>query len=116
MTDLTVLATDRQEGKTTRLLEWLGGGQAISSYPGWSRVLVVHNFHEVERLRSEIRATEPASLEDDPHRIYSWEEWQTAQGVDPSVEVAVDNAEFHLPRLPGRVTLVSLTAKRWESP
>jgi len=38
---LRALVADRQEGKTTQLVEWLLGGEPIEAWPSWSRLLVV---------------------------------------------------------------------------
>lgn len=110
----TLIVGGRQSGKTMRLLEWVAAGEKIARYPGWSRVLVVDSIDEVSRLRSIIRADRENPLfEDDPHRVYSFREWQSAVGVDPSVEVALDNAEFVLARVigPGRLSAASMTGE-----
>jgi hypothetical protein len=39
---LRVVLAGRREGKTTRLVEWLLGGESIDPWPCWSRVLITH--------------------------------------------------------------------------
>lgn len=110
MTDrLKILAMDRQEGKTSAAMDWLCGGERAPGYPGWSRVLIVMNRGEVERLRRAHRVL----LEDFDRRVYSWDEWSRAVGVSPETEVCIDNAELFLARIPGRLSMMTMTAARW---
>lgn len=110
-----ILGGGRQSGKTTRLLNWVAAGEKIDRYPGWSRVLVVHSIDEVLRLRSIIRMDpEHPLFEDDPHRVYSLEEWRSAHNVAHDVEVAIDNLDLHVAHLighHGRVAKVSMSGE-----
>lgn len=108
----TYVIGSRQTGKTTRLLEWLAEGEETSRYPGWSRILIVTSIPRVLRLRGIIRATDPPLLEDDAHRIYHLEDWQTGMNLDPSVEVAIDDLdEFLSLRIVGRLAMASMTGR-----
>ncbi len=47
---MKIAAAARRQGKTTALVAWLTQGHEIPTYPGWSRVLLVHSAKEVLRL------------------------------------------------------------------
>lgn len=40
-TGLRAILAERQDGKTTQLVNWLLGGEPIDKWPSWSRVLIV---------------------------------------------------------------------------
>lgn len=59
---MRVLVRERQEGKTTILVDWLMGGRATQGYPGWSRVIVcptneavVHTDRMLKRRMNEMQ-------------------------------------------------------------
>lgn len=85
-----------------------------SSYPGWTRVLVVVHFAEFERLKKEWWSR----LEDFDHRVYSYTEWVEAHNVHPQTEVCIDNLDILLGfadlRVPGRIVAATITAQEWE--
>lgn len=114
MADEFIIAGGRQSGKSHRLIEWLLAGEQVSGYPGWSRVVVVPDIQQEQHLKKVISTRCGVDLPEWPdldigHRLYHLQDWQTAHGVNPETEVAFDNAEWMLPRVPGRVTKVSMT-------
>lgn len=53
---LRVVLTERQQGKTTQLVEWLLGGEPIDAWPSWSRVLIVHDSRRLTYILDHFRA------------------------------------------------------------
>jgi len=102
---LFVIARPRQSGKTTDVIEWLRGGERTGGYPGWTRVMLVPTRQMVDLLRHQIWNT----LEDFDHRVYSFEEWSHAHNVHADTEVMVDNIEWVIPRIPGRLIGFTVT-------
>jgi hypothetical protein len=103
---MKVIAAARKTGKTQQAVDWVLEGERVHGYPGWSRVLLVHNLEEVVRLRDQF------SL--DPKQIFSLHEWQRASNVHPETEVAIDNVDMYLHNLIGRhgvPTLVTITGE-----
>ena len=47
---MIVLASPRQQGRTSTLITWLIGGHRVQGWPQWSRVLVVPTARDVARL------------------------------------------------------------------
>jgi hypothetical protein len=111
---------DRRSGKTTELIWWMYHGQKMpGTYPGWSRVIVtpsVQMAQVTKRMAAKLRSDKEWGDLDLSHRIYSLHEWETAHGVHPDVKVALDNMEFMLPRLPGRLSMVSMTGMAYHLP
>ena len=118
----------RASGKTTQAMAWVSNGERIDRYPGWSRVLVVHTRVEHERLRREwgswVRDHETGDrvqrLVDFDHRVYTYDAWAGAVGVDPDVEVCIDNLDVFLGRhvltpMPGWIAAATITAEPWEN-
>lgn len=95
---LRALLAERQEGKTTRLIEWLLGGEPIDKWPAWSRVLIVPNPRQmkyvVDRFTAADRELRDRGCPGGLQKIVL-----TAGGYAltrlrlADVEVAVDNAE-----------------------
>jgi hypothetical protein len=101
---LGVLVTDRHEGKTNALVEWVRAGQRSDLYPFWTRVLVV----PLRRRAQEVR--ERFGL--DSHQVFDLHVWREARGINRDVEVAVDDVDELLRGwLPGRVARVSMTGR-----
>lgn len=44
------VVADRQQGKTTALMEWLAAGHPVDGWPGWSRLVVVPTVDELLRI------------------------------------------------------------------
>lgn len=91
---MKVIAAGRKTGKTQQVVDWVLEGERVHGYPGWSRVLLVHNLEEVVRLRDQYSI--------DSKQIFSLHEWQRAHNVHPDTEVAIDNLDMYLPNLIGR--------------
>lgn len=74
----------RGTGKTTRMLEWLGGKE--------TRVLIVHDEREAHRLRSHENNKDIAG------RIFTWQEYKNRNGLPGTLitEVSIDNADIIL--------------------
>lgn len=112
---LRVALAGRREGKTTRLIEWLLGGEPIDRWPSWSRVLIVHQDH-LNYIRGEFRAADAELRERGcpgglgkavlTHGDYALTRLRLAD-----VEVAVDNAEDLIAQQLGFLPdLISMTA------
>jgi hypothetical protein len=108
--EFEVLLRGRGGGKSTAAMRWVAEGKRVKGYPGWSRVLVVANRSMWEHLRGEWWAR----LEDFDHRVYTFESWRRSRGANGDTEVRLDNAEFLLPWLPGRLTGVTMSATEWD--
>jgi hypothetical protein len=122
---MKVLATERQEGKTTELLRWVLGGHAISVWPSWSRVIIVDTKREALHLTE----NHPAGIAIDGLikqkggpglrklvLVYEQDQFAIQSRLHlAGVEVAVDNADRILHRLlhqmPAFVTLTGEVAK-----
>lgn len=123
---MMLLHAGRCTGKTTQALAWLSHGERVRGYPGWSRVLLVHDLAEIERLRGEwgahVRDHETGDrrqrLEDFDRRVYVLHDWVRAL-VTSDVDVCIDNLDLMLhlkdfTRFPGRVVAATITAEPWE--
>jgi hypothetical protein len=109
--DFQVLLRGRGGGKTTEAMRWVAGGTRVPGYPGWSRVLVAANRTMFDHLRREWWGL----LEDLDHRVYAYDDWVRARGVSHGTEVRLDDAERLLPRLPARLTGVTMSGDMWDT-
>jgi hypothetical protein len=112
---LLALLAERQEGKTTQLIDWLLDGETIDKWPSWSRVLIVPNPRQMEDIVSRFRAADQ-ELRDKGCPGGLGKVILTAGGYAltrlrlADVEVAVDNAEMLIEQQLGlRPDLVSMT-------
>jgi hypothetical protein len=109
MPTVEVLLAQRREGRTTQLMDWLMKGHRITSYPGWSRILVCAHKRQVVEL-----TLNAGRLAENPWRkcIFTLDDLESAArgAIRPgTVEYAIDDAEQLLWRmLPGRVGLPAL--------
>jgi hypothetical protein len=55
---LQALIAERAEGKTTQLVEWLLGGEAIDKWPSWSRVLIVPHVQQMKNVVDRFRVAD----------------------------------------------------------
>lgn len=104
------LIAERQEGKTTALVEWVKRGVRTSRYPGWSRVLICANMQRADLLRGGDPSdpNHPTGLE--YQQVFYLEEWRKARITDPDVEIALDDADYILEEMLRKpIALVSLT-------
>jgi hypothetical protein len=112
--------SNRQEGKTQDLIDWVKQGVRTSHYPGWSRIIVVPDMEQAQRLRGGDPKTNKYGLE--YHQVFYVSEWLHAYGTldDPIVEIGVDNVDMILARLlnnpAGRVVRATATGKVLEVP
>lgn len=108
---MLVLVRDRNEGKTTKLVEWVLNGRFLVQAPGWSRLLVtMESVREKERIQRLINKTahewglhEPtydSNVREVIHglkkTVFSYTEVQGGafRGMDMSrIEYCVDNVE-----------------------
>lgn len=106
---------ERQEGKTTQLVEWLIGGEPIDAWPSWSRVLIVPDPRQMDDLVSRFKVADQ-TLRDKgcrgglPKVILTVGSYALTRLRLADVEVAVDNADHLIEQAIGLVPdLVSMT-------
>lgn len=87
------LIRDRQQGKTTDLIEWVKQGEKTNRYPGWSRILVAANMQRADQLRGgdPTDPNHPTGLE--YQQVFFVDELLNAHRIDPDVELALDDAD-----------------------
>lgn len=105
---MRVITTGKHQGKTTALIGWVAAGKPMQGYPGWTRILLVHDRNEHNRLRRRYWWC----IDDFEHRIYTLTDWCNARNVSRGVAIAIDNLDLHLHlRTSGNgfVDLVSIT-------
>jgi hypothetical protein len=112
---LRALLAERQEGKTTQLVDWLVDGDPIDKWPSWSRVLIVPEKQQLMNIVSRFQVANHA-LRDKGCPGGLQKVILTAGGYAltrlrlADVEVAVDNAEQLIEMQLGiRPDLVSMT-------
>lgn len=105
-----VLTRPPQRGKTTTVMDWVQRGVLVPGYPGWSRVLVVPTMAMLDLLRRDYWS----SMEDFSHRVYGWPEWSHAHGVAETTQVCIDNAEWLFPRIPGHLSVITISGELWQ--
>jgi hypothetical protein len=112
---VSTLLAGRQEGKTTRLIEWLLQGERIDSWPSWSRVLIVAEARQIEPIRSNYTAADQQLREQGcvgglGKVVLSVGSYSLHRLRLSDVEVAVDNAEDLITQQLGfRPDVVSMT-------
>ena len=102
---MEVVHKGRGEGKTEELVEWVKRGVATTSYPYWSRVLLVHSLDAAQRIR-----VQGNKYGLDYNQVFALREWANARlGILP-VEIAIDNVEFLIQQAAGqsRVVVISI--------
>ena len=119
---LQALIAERQEGKTTQLIEWLLGGQLIDMWPSWSRVLIVPSSQQMKYLVHQFDAADqelrdkgcPGGLQKVVLTVGSYALTRLRLA---DVEVAVDNAEELIEQQLGlRPDVVSMTGTLLDRP
>lgn len=101
---MELLQTGRQNGKTFRSVEWVLKGQAQNKFPFWTRVLLVMNHAERERIIKKYHLS--------PRQVFVFDDWaNTGAGVDKTVTVAIDNADVILQNMVRghRIALITMT-------
>lgn len=114
-TGLSAVLADRQEGKTTQLVDWLVHGEPIDVWPSWSRVLIVPEARQLEDLVSRFRVADQ-TLRDKGCAgglgkvVLTVGSYTLTRLRLADVEVAVDNADHLIEQALGlRPDLISMT-------
>ena len=89
---MEILFTGRQEGKTTRLMNWVNDGERIEGYPGWSRVAIVPN----RARHNDIKRMYWNELEDFDHRVYTLLEIQQGHFPNRDTSYRLDDLDEFL--------------------
>ena len=110
-----VLIAGRQEGKTTKLMEWVKGGVRIDPYPGWSRVAIVANWQRHDVLREKYWA----ELEDFDHRVYKFDEFKYGRFPSTETKYRIDDLDAFLSMLFPYTQIhnidgFTITAENWD--
>lgn len=112
---LRAILAERAEGKTTQLIDWLLGGEAIDKWPSWSRVLIVPHVRQMENVVDRFTVADqelrdrgcPGGLQ---KIVLSAGGYALTRLRLADVEVAVDNAEDLIEQQLGlRPDMVSMT-------
>jgi hypothetical protein len=118
---LRVVLAGRQEGKTTRLIEWLIGGEPLDKWPSWSRVLITHES-ALPYLRSSQFHAADAELRKKGcigglgKIVLTVGDYAITRLRLADVEVAVDNAEEMIAQQIGLTPdVISMTAELFGS-
>jgi hypothetical protein len=103
------------------LVNWVLQGRSVRGWPGWSRVLVVHDHLAAKAfypthwsaLDATLRNRFPPGL---GKLVLGWSELTRAKrSADPALEVAVDDADGLLCQILGfSPVLVTVTGTEWE--
>jgi hypothetical protein len=114
---LRVVLAGKREGKTTRLIEWLLGGELIDKWPSWSRVLITSKhalpyiLGEFDAADSELRKRGcPGGL---GKVVLTVGDYALTRLRLADVEVAVDNADELIAQQLGLTPdVISMTAEQ----
>jgi hypothetical protein len=120
---LRALVAERQEGKTTQLVEWLLGGEPIEAWPSWNRLLVVVNeqryAYVLDRFGAASRKLEEKGCAGGLGKVVvsaNFDKFVIQRMRLADVEVAVDDAEELIAQQLGFLPdVVSMTAKSFGS-
>jgi hypothetical protein len=114
---LRVVLGGRGEGKTTRLIEWLIGGELLDRWPSWSRVLITYE-DALPYIRSDQFRAADAELREKGcigglgKVVLTVGDYAITRLRLADVEVAVDNAEAMIAQQIGLTPdIVSMTAE-----
>jgi hypothetical protein len=102
---MKIIVQPRRAGKTYKLVEWVRQGKKSSDYPYWSRIMLVSNMMEAERIRN--------SYDLDCHQVFTFDGWQHRYFLPTTeVEVAIDNAELIFTRMfNSDIRMISMTGE-----
>jgi hypothetical protein len=94
--------SERQEGKTEHLIEWVKQADKIRSYPFWNRIVLVSSIQEAIYFRRQLLTRQewdssPDGLE--YNMVYHLDDWNDMYSIREPVQIAIDNVEFFLNRL-----------------
>ena len=109
---MKVLIAGRQEGKTTKLMNWVYGGVKVQRYPGWSRVAIVSNRLRHTHLKDEYWR----QIEDFDHRVYTLDDIRDGRFPSNETLYRLDDLDSILPMLFPNMRLdgFTITAEAWE--
>lgn len=114
-TGMSAVLADRQEGKTTQLVDWLTHGEPIEAWPSWSRVLIVPGPGQMEDVVRRFTAADQ-TLRDKGCKgglgkvVLTVGSYALTRLRLADVEVAVDNADLLIEQAIGlRPDLISMT-------
>lgn len=110
---MEVLITDRQEGKTTQLMNWVKDGTVVNKYPGWSRVAIVANRQRYEYVRNIYWEL----IDDFDHRVFMLSDIQNGRFPSRDTSYRLDDLDEILSIfLPGiNVDGFTITGSMWEN-
>ncbi len=102
---MKIIVQPRRAGKTYKLVEWVRQSEKLSDYPYWSRIMLVSNMMEAERIRN--------SYDLDYHQVFTFDDWQHRYfSPTTEVEVAIDNAELIFTRMfNSDIRMISMTGE-----
>lgn len=111
---MRLFISGRQEGKTTRLIDWVKQGRKTQSYPGWDRIMLVPAMADADHIR---RANNPHGL--DYRQVFCLAEYKAGKFGRLPVEIGIDNVDLVLAALLDtrydRVEVATMTAEPWTS-
>jgi hypothetical protein len=114
---LRVVLGGKGEGKTTRLIEWLVGGEPLDKWPSWNRVLITRKEALSYILSGQFRAADAALREKGcigglGKVVLTMGDYAITRLRLADVQVAVDNAEEMIAQQIGLTPdIVSMTAE-----
>lgn len=114
-TSLTAMLAERQEGKTTQLIDWLTHGEPIDKWPSWSRVLIVPDAQQMQDTVRRFAVADQVLREKGcigglAKIVLTVGSYALTRLRLADVEVAVDNADHLIEQAIGmRPDLVSMT-------
>lgn len=95
-----------KSGKTTEAVTWLKSGNAIGTWPGYSRVVVVPNATELTAFQNTCKVQGLST--DLDKRTFTKAQWdQHAKPAANTVTVLYDNAHEYLPSDAGVITILA---------
>jgi len=108
-----VMAQDRQQGKTSALVDWLLDGHVVDGWPGWSRVIV---FVDAKRQMDVTRTHNhrvvglvPGGLGKVGVTVSEWARFQ--HGLARGIEWALDDADAFIAERMGMPNVMTMTAR-----
>ncbi len=94
----------RREGKTLLVVDWVKKGTLVSTFLGWTRVILVATLHEKLNIIRE--------YELHIKQIYTYAEWQDLLQNSPvkpfNVEVVIDNIDDYVRQTIGQYNVLKM--------
>lgn len=106
-----VLIADRQQGKSTRLMEWVQNGVPCNDYPFWTRVAIVSDLQRCQDLKDRYWR----KMKDFDHRVYTMREIENGRFTSRETLYRLDDLDSFLPFIfPGlKLDGFTITATPW---